>query len=230
MKAIGLIGGMSWNSTLEYYRLINEITAEKLGDLHSAHILMDSLDFEEIARMQHEARWDEAAVVLVQAGSALRMAGADFLVLCTNTMHKLASSISDGTGLPLLHIGDVVGEAVKKAKLPTVGLLGTQFVMEESFYKDRLQENFGINVLVPSELQRKVINEIIYEELCKESIRDESLQKCLCIIDDLVSRGAEGIVLGCTELPLLIHPENVVIPLFDTTKLHAEAAVELALS
>jgi aspartate racemase len=229
MKVIGLIGGMSWHSTLEYYRLINEFTAARLGGLHSAHIVLNSLDFDEVARMQYEARWDDATKLLVNAGRTLRQAGADFLVICTNTMHKVAEPISTMTGLPVLHIGDVVGNAIKEAGLNMVGLLGTRFVMEEPFYKDWLQDNFGITVFVPPEQERSAVNNIIYNELCQEKIADNSRQKCLQVIEGLTSRGADGVILGCTELPLLIHQNDVGIPLFDTTKLHAEAAVQRAL-
>lgn len=230
MKVIGLIGGMSWISTLEYYRLINEITAARLGGFHSACIVLYSLDFAEIELAQHEARWDDATGILISAGKALRQAGADFLLICANTMHKIAEAVSEGSGLPLLHIGDVVGNAIKEAGFNKVGLLGTKFVMEESFYRDRLERTLGIEVLVPLEKERSMVNSIIYEELCQEKIESISRQKILQFIEGLIDRGSEGIILGCTELPLLISPGDVSIPLFNTMRLHAEAAVQRALA
>jgi aspartate racemase len=229
LKVIGLIGGMSWNSTLEYYRLINEMTAARLGGLHSSHLVLYSLDFEEIERTQREARWDDAADILVRAGFALKQAGADFLLICTNTMHKVADVVAERTGLPILHIADVTGSVITKHGLHQVGLLGTKFVMEEPFYRDRLKERFDINVVVPAEDEQATVHNIIYEELCQGRITDSSRRACIDIINKLIEQGAEGIVLGCTELPLLIHPGDLQIPLFDTTRLHAEAAVELAL-
>ena len=230
MKVIGLIGGMSWNSTLEYYRLINEGVSHRLGGLHSARIVLYSLDFEEIERTQREARWDDAADILVSAGAALKQADADFLVICTNTMHKVADIVGQRTELPILHIADVTGNAIMEQGLPKVGLLGTKFVMEEQFYRDRMGKRFGIEVLVPVEAERAIVHRIIYEELCRGRIEDASRGACVEIIQGLVGRGARGIVLGCTELSLLIRPGDVPVPLFDTTRLHAEAAVKLALS
>jgi aspartate racemase len=230
MKVIGLIGGMSWNSSLEYYRLINEFVAEKLGGLHSARIILYSLDFDEIERAQREARWDDATTILTEAGSALKQAGADFLVICTNTMHKVAETVAERAGLPLLHIGDVTGNAITERGLCKVGLLGTRFIMEEQFYQRRLQERFGIEVLVPQQGERARVHQIIYNELCQGRITDSSRRACAKIITGLIGRGAEGIVLGCTELPLLVQPGDTNVPLFDTTRLHAEAAVRLALA
>lgn len=230
MKVIGLIGGMSWNSTLEYYRLINELVSHRLGGLHSARIVLYSLDFEEIECVQREARWDDAATILCNAGKALKQAGADFLLICTNTMHKVADAVGESAGLPVLHIVDATGNAIRAQGLARVGLLGTKFVMEEPFYKDRLRKHFGIEVLVPGQAERDMVHRIIYDELCRGKISISSRQACLKITEGLRRRGAEGIILGCTELPLLIRPDDVKIPLFDTTRLHAEAAVELALS
>jgi aspartate racemase len=229
MKVIGLIGGMSWNSTLEYYRLINEMTAARLDDLHSAQLVLYSIDFEEIERAQRESRWDDAASVLAKAGTALKQAGADFLLICTNTMHKVADAIGESSGLPVIHIADVTGSVITKHGLHQVGLLGTKFVMEEPFYRDRLRNSFGVEVLVPEQAERDIVHRIIYEELCRGKIRRASRQACIKIIEGLRARGAEGIILGCTELPLLIRPGDVQVPLFDTTRLHAEAAVGLAL-
>ena len=230
MKVIGLIGGMSWNSSLEYYRLINELVAEKLGGLHSARVILYSLDFNDIEQAQHQARWDDAVNILAEAGSALKRAGADFLMICTNTMHKVAEAVVERAGLPLLHIGDVVGNAITEYGLCRVGLLGTRFVMEEQFYQGRLQEHFGIEVLVPGEEEQVIVHRIIYDELCQGKIKGSSRSTCVRIINELIGQGAEGIILGCTELPLLVWPDDISVPLFDTTRLHAEAAVKLALA
>jgi len=230
MKVIGLIGGMSWNSTLEYYRLINRFVAEKLGGLHSARLVLYSLDFDEIERAQREARWDEATIILSQAGTALKQAGADFLVICTNTMHKVADAVTERVGLPLVNIVDVTGNSIIKNKIGKVGLLGTRFVMEEPFYRHRLEKQFGIEVLVPNKSDRAVVDRIIYDELCQERIEDSSRYTLKEIIQRLIREGAEGIILGCTELPLLIQPSDAHVPLFNTTELHAEAAVNLALA
>jgi len=230
MKVIGLIGGMSWNSSLEYYRLINESVAEKLGGLHSARIVLYSLDFDEIEQAQNQGRWGDATSILTEAGRALKQAGADFLVICTNTMHKVAGVVADGVGLPLLHIGDVTRDAIKEQNLRAVGLLGTRFVMEEQFYRERLREQSGVAVLVPGEEERAIVHRIIYDELCQEEIKDSSRRACIDIINGLTEQGAEGIVLGCTELPLLIRPGDIDVPLFNTTQLHAEAAVKMALA
>jgi len=230
MKVIGLIGGMSWNSSLEYYRLINESVAEKLGGLHSARIVLYSLDFDEIEQAQHQGRWDDATNILTEASRVLKQAGADFLVICTNTMHKVAGAVADSVGLPLLHIGDVTGDAIAERGLHVVGLLGTRFVMEEQFYRERLREQSGVEVLVPGEEERAIVHRIIYDELCQEEIKDSSRRACIDIINELIGRGVEGIVLGCTELPLLIRPGDINVPLFDTTRLHAEAAAKMALA
>ena len=230
MKVIGLIGGMSWNSSLEYYRLINESVAEKLGGLHSARIVLYSLDFDGIERAQHQGRWDDATNILTEAGRALKQAGADFLVICTNTMHKVADLVAERTGLPLLHIVDVVGSVVTEQGLHKIGLLGTRFVMEEQFYCERLRGKSPAQVIVPGEEDRAIVHRIIYDELCQEEIKDSSRRACIDIINGLMEQGAEGIVLGCTELPLLIRPDDINVPLFDTTRLHAEAAVKMALA
>ena len=230
MKVIGLIGGMSWNSSLEYYRLINEVVSRKLGGLHSARIVLYSLDFEEIERAQKESRWHDAADILSRAGMALKRAGADFLLICTNTMHKVADEVGESAGLPILHIVDVTGNAIKEQGLSKVGLLGTRFVMAEQFYRDRLRKRFNIDVVVPAEDDQAVVHWIIYDELCQGKTSGSSRQSCLEIIERLIEWGAEGIVLGCTELPLLIRPGDIQVPVFNTTRLHAEAAVELALS
>ena len=230
MKVIGLIGGMSWNSTLEYYRIINELFAQRLGGFHSARLVLYSLDFDDIEKAQREARWEDAADILAEAGISLKKAGADFLIICTNTMHKVADIVAKKADLPLLNIIDVTGDAIRELGLHRIGLLGTRFVMEEPFYRERLQKRFGVEVLVPGEDDIATIHQIIYDELCEGEVKGSSRQNCIDIISRMVTRGAEGIVLGCTELPLLIKPDDVDIPLFNTTQLHAQAAVKLALA
>lgn len=229
MKVIGLIGGMTWISSAEYYRLINQLIAERLGGFHSARVILYSIDFAEVELAQHQGRWNEAAIMLTEVAKALKRAGADFLVLCTNTMHKLADEIEKGSGLPLIHIADVTGEAIKKRGFSKVGLLGSSFTMEEKFYRRRLKERFGLEVIIPDEKDRKTVSDIIYEELSKDKFTESSRRAYVEVINKLVKRGAEGIILGCTEIPLLIRAGDVDIPLFDTTRLHVEAAVEKAL-
>jgi aspartate racemase len=230
MKVIGLIGGMSWNSTLEYYRIMNESVARRLGGTHSAQLILYSLDFSEIQKAQHEGRWEDLAAVLVEAGSAVKRAGADFLVICTNAMHKAADDVQSKVGLPVLHIADVTGAVIRERGLHRIGLLGTRFVMEGAFYRDRLRDRFDIEVIAPAEADMDAIHRIIYDELCQGRINASSQRVCANIIDHLIGKGAEGIVLGCTELPLLIRPGDVCAPVFDTTRLHAEAAIDLALA
>jgi len=230
MKIIGLIGGMSWNSTSEYYRIINELVAERLGGLHSARLIVYSLDFDEVRQAQRQAHWDDATDILSQAGIALKQAGADFLLIGTNTMHKVADAVRERAGLLLIDIIDVTANAVIKSGLGTVGLLGSRFVMEEPFYMGKLEKQFGIKVLVPEEEEQAIVDRIIFDELCQGKIEASSRRDCVKIIAKLVGQGAQGIILGCTELPLLIQPGDVTVPLFDTTQLHAEAAVNLALA
>ncbi len=231
MKSIGLIGGMSWKSTTEYYRHINQLVAERLGGLHSGHVILYSLEFDEIVRIQREQRWADAADILTGAGKALKRAGADFLLICTNTMHKVADEVEQGSGLPLLHIADITAAAIQREGFKTIGLLGSTFTMTEQFYLGRLKDRFGLNVLVPDGQDADSVHRIIFDELCQDRTEPASREKCIEIINGLVERGAEGIILGCTELPLLIRPGDVnKTPLFDTTRLHAEAAVNLALS
>ncbi|APV44916.1 aspartate racemase [Dehalogenimonas formicexedens] len=229
MKTIGLIGGISWNSTALYYKLINEGVAKALGGLHSAKVLIYSFDFEEIEKRQSSGDWPELGEMLGERGKALKGAGADFLVICANTMHKVVDQVEATSGLEVLHIADAAGEAIKKAGLKSVGLLGTRFTMSEDFYRRRLEEKFGIEVLVPEKDQQQVVNSIIYDELCRGCVQDASNWACQLVIDNLVARGAEGIVLACTELPMLIKPSDVKVPVFDTVKLHAEAAVRRAI-
>lgn len=230
MKVIGLIGGMSWNSTMEYYRIINESFARKLGGLHSARLVLYNLDFDEIQKAQHEERWDDLAGILINAGNAVERAGADFLLICTNTMHKVAEDVEKEVRLPLLHITDVIGESVREQGMHRIALLGTKFVMKESFYRGRLREHFSVEVLVPEEDDIDTIHHIIYDELCEGKINASSRRICGDIIGHLVDQGAQGIVLGCTELPLLIQAGDVSTQIFDTTRLHAEAAVNMALT
>lgn len=230
MKVIGLVGGMSWNSTLEYYRIMNESVASRLGAMHSARLVLYSLDFNEIERAQHEGHWDDLAAVLVEAGSAVKRAGADFLVICTNTMHKVADDLERKVGLPVLHVADATGAVIRERGLHRIGLLGTRFVMDGAFYRDRLRDRFDIEVIVPGEADMDTIHRIIYDELCQGRINASSRRVCADIIERLIGKGAEGIVLGCTELPLLMRTYDACAPVFDTTRLHAEAAIDLALA
>lgn len=229
MKVIGLIGGMSWESSLEYYRIINETTKARLGGLHSAHCVLYSVDFAEIEALQHQGQWAEAADILMAAAQNLERAGADFLVLCTNTMHKLADEIQSGVKIPLLHIADATAEQIVAGGIRRVGLLGTRFTMEQAFYKQRLIERYGLEVLIPTEPERDIVHRIIYDELCLGIIKPESRSHYLHIMERLVQAGAEGIILGCTEIELLIQPGDCAVPLFATTRIHAEAAVSFAL-
>ncbi|WEJ73620.1 aspartate/glutamate racemase family protein [Pseudomonas sp. PSE14] len=229
MKTIGLIGGMSWESTIPYYRQINQTIKERLGGLHSAKIVLYSVDFHEIERLQHAGDWDAAGALLADAARSLRAAGADFLVLCTNTMHKVAPAIEAAVDIPLLHIADPTAEAIREAGVTKVGLLGTRFTMEQAFYKDRLQERFDLQVLTPSDDERQVVHRIIYEELCLGRILDESRDAYRRIIASLVERGAQAVILGCTEISLLVGPQDASVPLFDTTAIHARRAAERAL-
>lgn len=230
MKTIGLIGGMSWESSVEYYRIINETVRERLGGQHSAQSLMYSVDFHEIEKLQHEGRWDAAGRIMIDAAHRLQSGGADFIVLCTNTMHKLAADVVQNVTIPLIHIADATAERVKSAGLRHVGLLGTRFTMEEDFYKGRLTDKFGLSVIVPNEPERQTIHEVIYDELCVGKILEDSKRKYLSIMNSLEARGAEGFILGCTEIGLLIKADDSQLPVFDTTRIHAEKAVELALS
>ncbi len=229
MKTIGLLGGMSWESTQTYYKLVNEGVRDRLGGLHSAQLVLYSVDFEPIERLQNADRWDDAATILADAARSTEAAGADFLVLCTNTMHKVAPSIEAAISIPLLHIADATADAIKAAGLSTVGLLGTRFTMTEEFYRGRLTGQHGIEVLVPDESEREVIDRVIFEELCVGKVLDESRACYRDIMHALAARGAQAIVLGCTEISMLVAPEDAPVPLFDTTRIHAERAVEAAL-
>jgi len=229
MKTIGLIGGMSWESSLEYYRIINEGVKRKLGGLHSAKILMYSVDFEEIEKVQHQGKWDEATKLMIEAAQRLEKGGVDFVVICSNTMHKMSGEVQKNIGVPLLHIGDATAKKIKEASFKKVGLLGTRFTMEEDFYKGRLIGRYGLEVVIPDEKGRQIVHDIIYKELCLGVIKPSSKDQLCEIIQNLVRDGAEGIILGCTEIPLLIKQEDVKVPLFDTTRIHAESVVEYAL-
>ncbi len=229
MKTIGLIGGMSWESSLEYYRLVNELVKMRLGGLHSAKCLMASVDFAEIEAYQRQAEWDRAARVLADCARGLESAGADFLVLCTNTMHKVSGPIQSAVHIPLLHIADATAERIHQAGFSQVGLLGTRFTMEEDFYRQRLVEQFGLKVLVPPPEQRKMVDGVIFDELVLGIISQESRRQYRRVIAGLVVQGAQGIILGCTEIGLLVNQDDSAVPLFDTTRIHAEAAVDFAL-
>ena len=229
MKIIGLIGGMSWESSLEYYRIINEQVKEKLGGLHSAKSLMYSVDFDEIEKLQHQGNWKEATKMMIDAAKRLEKGGADFVVICTNTMHKMADDVQNSIKIPLLHIADATAEKIKSQKLKKVGLLGTKFTMEEDFYKGRLIKKYRLNVLIPEEKDRQIVHDVIYHELCLGKINQDSKKQFIRIIQKLVDNGAEAVILGCTEIPLLIQQKDVKVKLFDTTRIHAETAVEYAL-
>jgi aspartate racemase len=229
MRTIGLIGGMSWESTAEYYKLLNTLVRERMGGLHSAKCVLYSVDFADVERMQAEARWDEAADLLADAAKAVQAAGADFVLLCTNTMHKVADQIAAAIDIPLLHLADATADAVKAAGVHRIGLLGTAFTMEQDFYRDRLAAA-GLEVIVPDAAGRETVHRVIYDELCVGVVRDESREAYQRVIAELVEAGAEGVVLGCTEIELLIGPDDSPVPVFPTTRLHAEAAIARALA
>lgn len=229
MKTLGLIGGMSWESTIPYYRQINQIIKQELGGLHSAKIVLVSVDFHEIEAMQKAGDWDAAGQVLAQAARGLHAAGAEAIVLCTNTMHKVAGDIEAAAPIPLLHIADPCADAIKTQGFQRIGLLGTRFTMEQSFYKDRLQDRHGLQVLTPDEADRATVHRIIYEELCLGEIKEESRLAYQTIINKLIAQGAQAIILGCTEISLLIQPKHASVALFDTTALHAQGAAMWAL-
>lgn len=229
-KVIGLIGGMSWESSAEYYRIVNERVRDRLGGLHSARCLMWSFDFAEIEALQHAGRWDDATALMIDAARRLERGGADFVVICTNTMHRMADQVQAAIGLPLLHIADPTAERIRAAGLRRVGLLGTAFTMEQDFYKGRLVRKHGLEVLVPDDADRATVHRVIYDELVQGRVEEASRQAYRGVIARLVERGAEAVILGCTEIMLLVGAEDSPVPLYDTTAIHAEAAVELALS
>jgi aspartate racemase len=229
MKKIGMIGGMSWESSIEYYRIVNQTVREKLGGLHSAKSIMYSVEFAEIEALQHQNRWDELASIMIEAARSLERGGADFVIICTNTMHKLYDEVQNKINIPMLNIADATAEKIKMAGIDRVALLGTRFTMEEDFYKGRLVDKYGLDVIVPSSEQMEIVHSVIYDELCAGIIKPDSQQKYAEIIERLVAEGAGGIILGCTEIGLLVKPENSSVPLFDTTEIHAKAAVKYAL-
>jgi aspartate racemase len=229
MKVIGLIGGMSWESTVPYYRQINEVVRERRGGLHSAKIILYSVDFHEIEQLQRAGDWDAAGARMAAAAKSLVAAGAEVLVLCTNTMHQVAPAIEAAVNIPLLHIADPTGEAIQAAGLSTVGLLGTRFTMEQDFYKERLRQKHGLAVIVPQAAQREQVHRVIYEELCLGKIEPTSRELYRVVMADLVAQGAQAIILGCTEISLLVGADDAVVPLFDTTSIHARRAALTAL-
>lgn len=230
MKTIGLIGGMSWESTLHYYQSLNEQVKQRLGGLHSAKIVLYSVDFHDIEHLQKTGQWDEAGVRLAEAARALEVAGADVLILCTNTMHKVAPAIEAATRIPFLHIADPTAEAIKLAGLKRIALLGTLFTMEEDFYRGRLEAQHGLQVMIPEAADREIVHKVIYDELCLGVINESSRQAYRKIIGRLVASGAQGIILGCTEIAMLVSPTDAPVPVFDTTQLHALRALEFALA
>ena len=229
MKTIGMLGGMNWESSIEYYRIINETVKEKLGGLHSAKSLMYSVDFAEIETLQSEGRWEEATRAMIEAARHVEAGGAAFLIICTNTMHKMADEVEAAIGIPLLHIADATAEVIKAQGLNKIGLLGTKFTMEEDFYRGRLVEKHGLDVLIPEAENREIVHRVIYDELVLGKIKSESRAQYKRIIEKLIAAGAQGIILGCTEIGLLVKDEDSRVPLFDTTYIHAVAAVEMAL-
>ncbi|MCY4264447.1 MAG: aspartate/glutamate racemase family protein [Gammaproteobacteria bacterium] len=230
MKTIGLLGGMSWESTSTYYHQLNKGVKQQLGGLHSAKIALISVDFSEIETLQHAGDWKAMAVILADAANKVERAGADFLLICTNTMHKVAPEIESAISIPLLHLADATGQRLHATGIQRVGLLGTRFTMEQDFYKQRLVDNFGFDVLVPESVERELIHEVIYEELCQGKITESSRKRYLEVIQNLGNRGAKAVILGCTEIALLVQQQHTDLPLFDTTTIHCEEAVRLALA
>ena len=229
MKTIGLMGGMSWESSIEYYRIINQVTRRKLGGLHSAKSVMVSVDFAPIEQLQSQDRWDEAAMELVTSALQIQAAGADLLLIATNTMHKVYPQVQDALNIPILHIADATAHKIKEVSLERIGLLGTIYTMQQDFYKGRLEEKFGLDILVPSLEDQHQVNQIIFEELVVGRIEDQSREVFRGVIQRLIATGAQGIILGCTEIPLIVDSGEFDLPIFDTTYIHAEMAVEIAL-
>jgi aspartate racemase len=230
MKTIGMLGGMSWESTASYYKALNEGVKKSLGGLHSAKICMYSVDFDEIEKLQHQGNWSGAANILSKAAKSVEAGGADFLLICTNTMHKVAQEISSQISIPILHIADATAEKLLEDNINCVGLLGTKFTMEQDFYKGRLSEKHNIQVLVPDADERKIVHNVIYSELCLGKVFESSRNEYLKIIDNLYAKGAQAIILGCTEIALLVQQQHTSVPLYDTTEIHAAEAVKHALS
>ncbi|MEX2720253.1 MAG: aspartate/glutamate racemase family protein [Candidatus Wukongarchaeota archaeon] len=229
MKTIGLIGGMSWESTQEYYRIINETVKETLGGFHSAKIIMYSVDFEEIEKLQHQGKWGELTELMIDIAKRIEKSGADFVLICANTMHKMADEVQKNIKIPLLNVIDLTAEKIREKGLKKIGLLGTKFTMEEDFYKRRLTEKYGFDVIIPTEGERRIIHDVIFNELCLGEIKQSSKEQFKKIIENLVARGAGGIILGCTEIPLLVKQEDFEVSLFDTMMIHAKSAVEYAI-
>ncbi len=230
MKTIGLIGGMSWESSIEYYRLINEEARRTLGGLHNARSVMVTVDFADIERMQHAGRWDDAGEALNAAARSLEQAGADFVVLCTNTMHKVAERMMQGVSIPLLHIADATARRIRARGLTRIALIGTAYTMEQEFYKGRLRDVFGLDVLTPNEADRAAVHRVIYDELCLGAIKPESKRAYLDVIQRLIADGAQGVIAGCTEITLLVKQDDIGVPYFDTTAIHAQEAAAMALA
>ena len=230
MKTIGLLGGMSWESTASYYKEINRGVKEALGGLHSAKICLYSVDFDEIEKLQHENGWDEASKILSHAAQSVEAGGADFLLICANTMHKVAEDIQSSISIPLVHIADATAERLVTDGVKRVGLLGTKFTMEQDFFKNRISEKYGIEVTVPTAEEQTIVHEVIYSELCLGKIIESSQAKYLEVISNLYKQGAEAIILGCTEIALLVQQQHTQVPLYDTTQIHAAKAVKLAIS
>lgn len=229
MKTIGLLGGMSWESTALYYQWINELVKAKLGGLHSAKVAMVSLDFQEIEELQHRNEWEASGEILSKAAQQIEAAGADFLLICTNTMHKVAPQVEAAINIPLLHIADATADAIKQQGINTIGLLGTNFTMEQDFYAGRLSEKHGLNVLIPNQQDREIVHRVIYDELVLGTVKEASRNEYLRIMAQLQDEGAEGVIEGCTEIVMLVQQKHTAIPLFDTTAIHAKKAVEMAL-
>lgn len=230
MKCIGLLGGMSWESTLDYYRLLNQGVRQHLGGLHSARILLHSVDFAEVEQLQVKGDWGQAGELLADAAKGLQAAGADAMLICSNLMHKVAPTVESRLEIPLLHIADATGKAIRAKELKKVGLLGARYTMEEDFYRQRLKENFGIDVIIPDEHDRSLVHQVIFDELCCGKFTDSARSNYLQIIDKLAQEGAQGVILGCTEIPLLIKPGQVSLPLFNTSDLHVKAALKFMLA
>ncbi|KAB7887325.1 aspartate/glutamate racemase family protein [Poseidonibacter ostreae] len=229
MKTIGLLGGMSWESTAGYYKAINEGVKNSLGGLHSAKIAMYSVDFDPIEKLQHEGNWEETATILCNASKNIEAAGADFLLICTNTMHKVAPIIEKSINIPILHIADATAEILLEKEIKTVGLLGTAFTMEQDFYKGRLEDKYSLEVLIPNKKDRAIIHNVIYKELCLGLTNDDSKKEYLRIIKSLFDNGAQAVILGCTEIGMLVSQEDTEVILLDTTSIHAQKAVEYAI-
>ena len=229
MKTIGMIGGMSWESSIEYYRIINETVRDELGNLHSAKSIMYSVEFAEIETLQHQNRWDDAAKIMIAAARSIENGGADFGIICTNTMHKLYDIVQQNIRIPMLHIADATAESIQAKGIKKIALLGTRFTMVEDFYKGRLVNKYGLDVMIPAADEMEIVHRVIYDELCAGMINSDSKQEYADIITHLVTEGAEGIILGCTEIGLLVKQADSPVPLFDTTEIHAKAAVKYAL-